>query len=118
MGACVIITPQNYPQRGLWYEKIEAIVRKEKFDEVYKVLEKSGIGGMTVTEARGFGHHRNGLKNKVKIEIYADEFQVDKVVEMIHNTAKTGVTGDGKIAILNLERMYRIRTGEEGAQAI
>ena len=54
-------------------KKIEAIVRKEKFEEVCKVLEKSGIGGMTVTEARGFGHHRNGLRDKVKIEIYADE---------------------------------------------
>jgi len=99
-------------------KKIEAIVRKEKFEEVCKVLEKSGIGGMTVTEARGFGHHRNGLKEKIKIEIYADEFQVDKVVEMIRRSAKTGMTGDGKIAIIPLENIYRIRTGEDGARAI
>ena len=99
-------------------KKIEAIIRKEKFQEVYDVLEKSGIGGMTVLEARGFGHHRNGLKDKVKIEIYADEFQVDKVVELIRKTAKTGSTGDGKIAILPLENIYRIRTGESGAGAI
>ena len=99
-------------------KKIEAIVRKEKFEEVCKVLEKSGIGGMTVTESRGFGHHRNGLKDKVKIEIYADEFQVDKVVEMIRRAAKTGTTGDGKVAIIPLENIYRIRTGEDGARAI
>ena len=99
-------------------KKIEAIVRKEKFEEVCKVLEKSGIGGMTVTEARGFGHHRHGLKEKIKIEIYADEFQVDKVVEMIRRSAKTGMTGDGKIAIIPLENIYRIRTGEDGARAI
>ncbi len=99
-------------------KKIEAIVRKDKFEEVYKVLEKSGVGGITITEAKGFGHHRNGLKEKVKIEIYADEFQVDKVVEMIRKAAKTGTTGDGKIAILELEKIYRIRTGEEGASAI
>jgi len=99
-------------------KKIEAIVRKEKFDEVIKVLEKSGIGGVTVTEAVGFGHHRNGLKSKMKIDIYVDEFQVDKVIEMIRKTAKTGTTGDGKIAILNLENIYRIRTGEQGAIAI
>ena len=99
-------------------KKVEAIVRKEKFEEVCKVLEKSGIGGMTVTEARGFGHHRNGLKDKVKIEIYADEFQVDKVVEMIRRAAKTGTTGDGKVAIIPLENIYRIRTGEDGARAI
>ena len=76
-------------------KKIEAIVRKEKFQDVYKVLEKSGVGGITVTPAQGFGHHRNGLKDKYKIEIYADEFQVDKTVEMIRKAAKTGVTGDG-----------------------
>ncbi len=99
-------------------KKIEAIVRKEKFEDVYKVLEKSGIGGMTVTQAQGFGHHRNGLKEKVKIEIYADEFQVDKVVEMIRRAGKTGSTGDGKIAILNLENIIKIRTGEDGASAI
>ena len=99
-------------------KKIEAIVRKDKFKDVYNVLEKSGIGGMTLTEAKGFGHHRNGLKDKVKIEIYADEFQVDKVVEVIRRVAKTGTTGDGKIAILPLENIYRIRTGEDGASAI
>lgn len=82
------------------------------------MLEKSGIGGIIVSEARGFGHHRNGLKEKMKIEIYADEFQVDKVVKMIRRVTKTGTTGDGKIAILPLEKIYRIRTGEEEASAI
>ena len=99
-------------------KKIEAIVKKEKFKEVYDVLEKSGIGGLTVTAAQGFGHHRNGLKDKMKFEIYVDEFQVDKVLDMIRKVAKTGTTGDGKIAILPLENIYRIRTGEEGANAI
>ena len=99
-------------------KKIEAIVRKEKFQEVCAVLEKSGIGGMTVSDSKGFGHHRNGLKDKIKIEIYADEFQVDKVVEMIRRVAKTGTTGDGKIAVIPLDNIYRIRTGEDGARAI
>lgn len=99
-------------------KKIEAIVRKEKFKEVYDVLAASGVGGITVTEAKGFGRHRNGLKDKIKFEIYADEFQVDKVVEMIRKVGKTGTTGDGKIAILPLDNIYRIRTGEEGASAI
>lgn len=99
-------------------KKIEAIVRKDKFEEVYAVLEKSGIGGMTVTPAQGFGHHRNGLKEKMKIEIYADEFQVDKIVEMIRGVAKSNSTGDGKIAVLTLDKLYRIRTGEQGASAI
>ena len=99
-------------------KKIEAIIRKEKFDDVCKVLEKSGIGGMTTMPAQGFGNHRNGLKEKVKIDIYCDEFQVDMIVEMIRKSAKTGFTGDGKIAILDLENLYRIRTGQEGAGAI
>jgi nitrogen regulatory protein P-II 1 len=99
-------------------KKIEAIVREEKFKDVYGLLEKSGVGGMTVTEVPGFGHHRNGLKKKYKIEIYADEFQVDKVVDMICRVAKSGSTGDGKIAVYPLSKLYRIRTGEEGAGAI
>lgn len=98
--------------------KIEAIIRKEKFEEVVKVLEKSGIGGLTVVNARGFGRHRNGLKQKKKLEIYCDEFQVDQIIEMIRKTAKTGVTGDGKIAVFAMEDLYRIRTGEQGAAAI
>jgi len=99
-------------------KKIEAIIRKEKFDEIYRVLESSGIGGMTVIPAQGFGHHRNGLRDKVKIEIYADEFQIEKTVDLIRQHARTGVTGDGKIAVFNLEKLYRIRTGEDGAGAI
>ena len=99
-------------------KKIEAIVRKEKFEDIYKVLVDSGIGGMTVSDVRGFGHHRSGLKDKVKIEIYSDEFQVDQIIKAIKKVAKTGSTGDGKIAVFNLERLYRIRTGEEGARAI
>ena len=99
-------------------KKIEAIVRKEKFEQVLKVLEKSGIGGVTVLQAMGFGHHRNGLKEKVRIDIYADEFQVDKIVETIIKAARTGMTGDGKIAILDLQDIRKIRTGERGAIAI
>jgi len=99
-------------------KKIEAIIRKEKFNDVIKVLEKSGIGGVTVTQAMGFGHHRNGLKEKVKVDIYADEFQVDKIIDMIMRAARTGSTGDGKIAVVELNNITKIRTGEHGAIAI
>jgi nitrogen regulatory protein P-II 1 len=99
-------------------KKSEAIIRKEKFESLYEVLASSGIGGMTVTQVKGFGRHRNGLNDKVKIEIYSDEFQVDKIITMIRDVAKTDSTGDGKIAVLELERLYRIRTGEEGASAV
>ena len=99
-------------------KKIEAIVRKDKFDQLFQVLEKSGIGGMTVFDAMGFGHHRNGMQEKKKIEIYCDEFQVEKIVEILSRTVRTGMTGDGKIAVIDLENLYRIRSGEEGASAI
>ncbi len=99
-------------------KKIEAIVRKERSEEVFRELERSGIGGITVTEARGFGHHRNGLQDKVKVEIYVDEFQVEKTVEMIARAARTGVTGDGKIAVLQMDNLFKIRTGEEGPGAV
>lgn len=100
-------------------KKIEAIVRKELFEKVYKALEKSGgVGGITVTPAQGFGHHRNGLKDKMKIEIYTDEFSLDKIVDLIRKNAMTGTTGDGKIAILPLDNIIKIRTGEDGAGAI
>lgn len=99
-------------------KKIEAIVRKEKFEELCQVLEESGIGGITVTEALGFGRHRNGLKKKVKLEIYTDEFQIDTIVDTIRSVSKTGSTGDGKIAVIDLNNIYKIRTGEEGAAAI
>jgi len=99
-------------------KKIEAIIRERKFGEVLQALETSGIGGITVTEASGFGHHRNGLQKKKKIEIYADEFQVDKIIDMIMRIARAGTTGDGKIAVFELEQLYKIRTGEEGASAI
>jgi nitrogen regulatory protein P-II 1 len=99
-------------------KKIEAIIREEKFDEICALLERSGIGGMTVSEVRGFGHHRNGLKKKIKIEIYADEFQVDKTVELIRKKARSGTTGDGKIAVYTIDQLHRIRTGEEGASAV
>lgn len=99
-------------------KKIEAIVRKDRFQAVCTILEETGIGGMTAVPAQGFGNHRNGLKEKIKIDIYCDEFQVDIIVDAIRKTARTGFTGDGKIAILDLEKLYRIRTGEEGASAI
>jgi nitrogen regulatory protein P-II 1 len=99
-------------------KKVEAIIRKEKFQDGCDALEKSGFGGVTVLEARGFGRHRNGLQEKVKLEVYVDEFQIDKLVELIFKHARMGVTGDGKIAVVDLHNLYRIRTGEQGASAI
>jgi len=102
-------------------KKLECIIRPEKLDDVRAALRKTGIGGMTITKTEGFGKHRaigRGSVNKVKIAIYVDDFQAKSIVEIILKAARTGNTGDGKIAIIPLEQILRIRTGEKGARAI
>ena len=102
-------------------KKLECIIRPEKLDDVRSALRKTGIGGMTITKTEGFGRHRaigRGSVNKVKVEVYVDDFQADSIREIIMKAAYTGDTGDGKIAIIPLEGIYRIRTGERGVKAI
>ncbi len=102
-------------------KKLECIIRPEKLDEVRAALRKTGIGGMTITNVEGFGKHRaigRGSVHKVKIVVYVDDFQADSIIQIVLKTARTGNTGDGKIAIVPLEEIHRIRTGEKGARAI
>ncbi|MBI4388438.1 MAG: P-II family nitrogen regulator [Candidatus Omnitrophica bacterium] len=104
-------------------KKIECIIRPEKFDGVHEALKRSGVGGMTTYEVKGFGNQRargRGLIKRLKLEIYVDDFQVESVIDIVMKSARTGAgeTGDGKIAVIDLERLYRIRTGEEGAKAV
>jgi nitrogen regulatory protein P-II 1 len=102
-------------------KKIECIIRPEKFEDVYNAIKKSGIGGMSVTQIKGFGNQRSPgkkLLDRVRIDIYVDEFQVESTIEIIMRAARTGDTGDGKIAVIDLLQLYRIRTGEEGANAV
>ena len=97
--------------------KIEAIIRKEKFADVFHALEKSGVGGITAIETK-CGKPRSGLKDYIKLELYTDEFQTEKVIDIIRKAAKTGVAGDGKIALFSLEQLYSIRNNQQGASAI
>lgn len=111
-------------------KKIEAIIRPFKLDEVKNALVAIGVGGMTVTEVKGFGRQKGHTElyrgveyvvdflPKVKIEIIVQDDMVDKVVKAIMETAKTGKVGDGKIFIYPLESIVRIRTGEIGEDAI
>lgn len=104
-------------------KKIECIVRPEKFETVREALRKSGVGGMTTYEVGGFGNQRGRGKSSIKrlkLEIYTDDFQIDSVIDIVMKSARTGTgeTGDGKIAVFDMERLYRIRTGEEGARAV
>ena len=102
-------------------KKLECIIRPEKLDEVRNAMRKTGIGGMTIIDVGGFGKQRaigRGSVTKVMISIYVDDFQADSIVEIIKKVAYTGNTGDGKIAVIPLEKIYRIRTGEAGPRAI
>ncbi|MBN2298765.1 MAG: P-II family nitrogen regulator [Deltaproteobacteria bacterium] len=111
-------------------KKIEAIIKPFKLDEVKEELQAIGISGMTITEVKGFGRQKGhkeiyrgaeytvDLIPKVKIEVAVGSELVDKVVETIMKAAGTGKIGDGKIFIIPLEDVIRIRTGESGSDAI
>ena len=109
---------------------ISAIIKPFKLDEVREALAAIGIQGMTVTDVRGFGRQKGHTElyrgaeyvvdflPKTKIEVaIADEF-LEQVVEVIEKSASTGKIGDGKIFVVNLEEVIRIRTGETGAGAL
>ncbi|GGF75421.1 P-II family nitrogen regulator [Alteromonas lipolytica] len=111
-------------------KKIEAIVKPFKLDDVREALADVGIAGMTVTEVKGFGRQKGHTElyrgaeyqvdflPKVKIEIVLDDERVDLAVETILKSAKTGKIGDGKIFIYSVEEAIRIRTSEQGDEAI
>ena len=111
-------------------KKIEAIIKPFKLDEVKEALQEVGIQGLSVLEAKGFGRQKGHTElyrgaeyvvdflPKVKIEVVVADDQLDAVIEAIIGTAKTGKIGDGKIFVSSVEQAIRIRTGEEGPDAL
>ena len=111
-------------------KKIEAIIKPFKLDEVKEMLAAVGVQGITVTEVQGFGRQKGKTElyrgaeyeidfvAKVKLEIIVHEERVAAVVEAIERAARTGLIGDGKIFVLPLVEVLRIRTGERGRTAI
>ena len=109
---------------------IVAIIKPFKLDEVKEALQEVGLQGITVTEARGFGRQKGHTElyrgaeyvvdflPKVKIEVAVADNMVARTVEAITNAARTGRIGDGKIFIMPIEEVIRIRTGERGEDAI
>src|SRR3569623_86244 len=107
-------------------KKVEAIIKPFKLDDVREALSEIGITGMTVTEVKGFGRQKGHTElyrgaeyvvdflPKVRIEAVVQDEQVERAVEAIAQSARTGKIGDGKIFITDVERVVRIRTGEEG----
>jgi nitrogen regulatory protein PII len=109
---------------------ITAVIKPFKLDDVKGALKNAGAAGMTVTEVRGFGRQGGHTETyrgaeyqidfvpKVSIELVVDDSQVDSIVETISTAAATGKIGDGKIWVTSVERLIRIRTGEEGSDAV
>jgi len=109
---------------------VTAIIKPFKLDDVKDALKAAGSAGITVSEVRGFGRQGGHTETyrgaeykidfvpKVRLEIVVDNSEVDRVVEAIKAAASTGKIGDGKIWVTNVERIIRIRTGEEGSDAI
>jgi len=110
--------------------KVEAIIKPFKLDEVKDALNAIGIQGMTVTEVKGFGRQKGHTElyrgaeyvvdflPKIKVEIAVSDDLADKAVQAIVEAANTGRIGDGKIFVLPMEEVIRIRTGERGPEAV
>ena len=111
-------------------KKVEAVVRPHLLDAVKTALQDVGIVGMTVSEVKGFGRQKGHTEiyrgseykvdflPKVMIEVVIADELVEKVIEAVLKTAKTGKFGDGKIFVTSLDNVVRIRTGERGEEAL
>ncbi|MBT8387523.1 MAG: P-II family nitrogen regulator [Ignavibacteria bacterium] len=111
-------------------KKIEAIIRPFKLDDVKEALLEEGVRGLTISEVRGYGRQKGHTETyrgseyriefvpKMKIELVVEDSIVEKVVDAISKTAKTGQVGDGKIFISEIEDVIRIRTDESGKHAL
>ena len=111
-------------------QKIEAIIRFEKLDDVKSALEEIGYPGLTVSEVEGHGKQKGVVQQwrgekykvdllpKLKIEIVVKDSDAAKIVDVISKNARTGSVGDGKIFVIPVGEVYRIRTGEKGEAAL
>ncbi|HXS54001.1 MAG TPA: P-II family nitrogen regulator [Usitatibacter sp.] len=109
---------------------VTAVIKPFKLDEVREALSAIGVQGITVTEVKGFGRQKGHTElyrgaeyvvdflPKVKVEVAIDAALVDRAIEAIEKSARTGKIGDGKIFVFELEQVVRIRTGETGAEAL
>ena len=111
-------------------KKIEAIIKPFKLEDVKEALSEAGITGMTVTDVKGYGRQQGHSElyrgaeyvvdflAKIKIELIVNDDDVEKAIELISSSAKTGKIGDGKIFVIPIDEVVRIRTGETGEEAV
>ena len=109
---------------------VTAIIKPFKLDDVREALSERGVQGMTVTEVKGFGRQKGHTElyrgaeyvvdflPKIKLEVAVDDPQLEDVIEAVRTAANTSSIGDGKIFVVDLEQVVRIRTGETGPDAI
>jgi nitrogen regulatory protein P-II 1 len=111
-------------------KKIEAIIQPHKLDEVKEALKAAGVDGMTISEVHGHGRQKGhtevyrgseykiDLRPKIKIELVLQDTDLDRVVGVITESARSGKIGDGKIFVSTIEEVFRIRNGERGTSAL
>src|SRR5271155_1289394 len=116
--------------RGEAMKKVEAIIKPFKLDEVKNALHEVGVTGMTVSEVKGFGRQKGHTEvyrgaeyvidflPKIKIEVVLEDALVERAVQAIQDTARTDKIGDGKIFVVPIDQAVRIRTGEQGPDAV
>jgi nitrogen regulatory protein P-II 1 len=109
---------------------VTAIIKPFSLSDVQEALRVAGVVGMTVSEVQGFGRQRGHTEvyrgaeyrvdfvPKARVEVVCDDGDVDRVVEAIENAARTGKIGDGKIWVIPIEQLVRVRTGERGSDAL
>ena len=109
---------------------VVAIIKPFRLDDVKQALESLGVRGMTLTEAQGFGRQRGHTEvyrgaeyvvdfvPKIRLEVAVADEQIDEVVQAIVGAAHTGSIGDGKVWVLSLDALVRVRTGERGSDAL
>jgi nitrogen regulatory protein P-II 1 len=111
-------------------KKIEAIIKPFKLEDVKEALSEIGVSGMTVTDVKGYGRQQGHSElyrgaeyvvdflAKTKIELVVNDDEVENCVNLISEAAKTGKIGDGKIFVMPIDEVIRIRTGETGTEAV
>ena len=111
-------------------KKIEAVIKPFKLEDVKEALVEAGISGMTVSEVKGYGRQQGHTElyrgaeyvvdflPKIKIDLVVNDEQVDEIIKLISDNAKTGKIGDGKIFVSTIEKAVRIRTGETDSEAV
>src|ERR671931_2102951 len=108
---------------------VVAVIKPFKLEEVKEALERVGVTGVTVSDARGYGRQKGHTEvyrgaeytveflPKIRVEVVTDEIDVEKVVDAIVTAARTGKIGDGKVWVTQVEEVIRVRTGERGLEA-